>query len=281
MRFLSARRRHPAAKVLLLVFALFVMGALYAVVAPAAEGRGRHRQQPAGRRGQGAVRGQLRLLPRAERRGPGHRHHPGPAAGRRRRRRGRVPGRDRPDADGPARGAGAGEAEPSTPRRRSPPWPRTSPRSAPARRSPTPEEYDPATVCPRRTSPAAASCSGPTARPATTSRAPAARCPNGKYAPALVGVSNKHLYEAMLTGPQQMPVFSDEVLTAGGQAGDHRLPERAARAAQPRRPGARRPRPGERGPVGLDPRSRASLMFFARLDRGQGSEGEMSDPERR
>ena len=48
--------------------------------------------------------------------------------------------------------------------------------------------------------------------------------PNGKYAPSLVGVSNKRLYEAMVTGPQQMPVFSDEVLTAGGQAGDHRLP---------------------------------------------------------
>ena len=37
--------------------------------------------------------------------------------------------------------------------------------------------------------------------------------PDGKYAPSLYGVSNKHLYEAMLTGPQQMPVFSDEVLT--------------------------------------------------------------------
>jgi ubiquinol-cytochrome c reductase cytochrome c subunit len=37
--------------------------------------------------------------------------------------------------------------------------------------------------------------------------------PNGKYAPPLVGVDNIHLYEAMLTGPQQMPVFSDEVLT--------------------------------------------------------------------
>ena len=36
--------------------------------------------------------------------------------------------------------------------------------------------------------------------------------PNGKYAPSLVGVSNKRLYEAMVTGPQQMPVFSDEVL---------------------------------------------------------------------
>ena len=36
--------------------------------------------------------------------------------------------------------------------------------------------------------------------------------PSGKYAPALDGVTNKHIYEAMLTGPQQMPVFSDTVL---------------------------------------------------------------------
>ena len=36
--------------------------------------------------------------------------------------------------------------------------------------------------------------------------------PGGKYAPSLIGVSNKRLYEAMITGPQQMPVFSDEVM---------------------------------------------------------------------
>ena len=36
--------------------------------------------------------------------------------------------------------------------------------------------------------------------------------PGGKYAPKLKGVSEKHIYEAMLTGPQQMPVFSDDVL---------------------------------------------------------------------
>ena len=34
----------------------------------------------------------------------------------------------------------------------------------------------------------------------------------GKYAPSLVGVEPRHIYEAMLTGPQQMPLFSDEVL---------------------------------------------------------------------
>jgi ubiquinol-cytochrome c reductase cytochrome c subunit len=36
--------------------------------------------------------------------------------------------------------------------------------------------------------------------------------PGGKEAPPLTDVNNRHLYEAMLTGPQQMPVFSDDVL---------------------------------------------------------------------
>ncbi|MFS3129691.1 c-type cytochrome [Nocardioides sp. Bht2] len=42
--------------------------------------------------------------------------------------------------------------------------------------------------------------------------------PNGKYAPALTKTSDTHLYEAMLTGPQQMPVFSDEVLNSEDKA---------------------------------------------------------------
>lgn len=37
--------------------------------------------------------------------------------------------------------------------------------------------------------------------------------PSGRYAPQLDGVSAKHIYEAMLTGPQQMPSFSDEVIS--------------------------------------------------------------------
>jgi ubiquinol-cytochrome c reductase cytochrome c subunit len=37
--------------------------------------------------------------------------------------------------------------------------------------------------------------------------------PSGRYAPKLTGVSAKHIYEAMQTGPQQMPVFSDAVIT--------------------------------------------------------------------
>ena len=36
--------------------------------------------------------------------------------------------------------------------------------------------------------------------------------PGGKFAPNLKGVTDKHIYEAMLTGPQQMPVFSNGVI---------------------------------------------------------------------
>jgi ubiquinol-cytochrome c reductase cytochrome c subunit len=35
----------------------------------------------------------------------------------------------------------------------------------------------------------------------------------GKYAPTLMGVEPKHIYEALITGPQAMPVFSDKVIT--------------------------------------------------------------------
>ena len=36
--------------------------------------------------------------------------------------------------------------------------------------------------------------------------------PNGKYAPSLVNTSDVHIYEAVRTGPQQMPSFSKEVM---------------------------------------------------------------------
>jgi ubiquinol-cytochrome c reductase cytochrome c subunit len=35
----------------------------------------------------------------------------------------------------------------------------------------------------------------------------------GKFAPVLKGVAAVHVYEAMLTGPQNMPVFNDLNLT--------------------------------------------------------------------
>jgi len=35
----------------------------------------------------------------------------------------------------------------------------------------------------------------------------------GKYAPTLMGVDPKYIYEAMITGPQSMPVFSNKTIT--------------------------------------------------------------------
>ncbi|MBT1017848.1 c-type cytochrome [Canibacter sp. lx-72] len=40
----------------------------------------------------------------------------------------------------------------------------------------------------------------------------------GKYAPKLTGVDSSHIYEAMITGPQNMPVFSDANLTPQDKA---------------------------------------------------------------
>ena len=35
----------------------------------------------------------------------------------------------------------------------------------------------------------------------------------GKYAPTLMGIQPKHIYESLITGPQSMPVFSDKTIT--------------------------------------------------------------------
>jgi ubiquinol-cytochrome c reductase cytochrome c subunit len=39
----------------------------------------------------------------------------------------------------------------------------------------------------------------------------------GKFAPALADVSGKHIYEAMVTGPQNMPVFNDANISPEGK----------------------------------------------------------------
>ncbi len=39
----------------------------------------------------------------------------------------------------------------------------------------------------------------------------------GKFAPPLAGVANDHIYEAMVTGPQNMPVFNDANITPEGK----------------------------------------------------------------
>ena len=108
--------------------------------------------------------------------------------------------------------AGAGQAEPVTPTTRSLALAAYVATLGPGPAIPEPEQYDPAGLSEEEI-----------ARGGELFRTNCSAChnfegaggalPNGKYAPSLFGVSNLHLYEAMITGPQQMPVFSDEVLT--------------------------------------------------------------------
>jgi ubiquinol-cytochrome c reductase cytochrome c subunit len=81
---------------------------------------------------------------------------------------------------------------------------------APGPAIPEPDQYDPT--------------QGDVARGGALYRTNCAQCHNttgqggaltlGKYAPKLTGVEPIHVYQAMLTGPQSMPVFSDAVLTS-------------------------------------------------------------------
>lgn len=81
---------------------------------------------------------------------------------------------------------------------------------APGPAIPEPDQYDPE--------------QGDIARGGLLYRTNCAQCHNttgqggaltlGKYAPKLTGVEPVHIYQAMLTGPQSMPVFSDDVLTS-------------------------------------------------------------------
>jgi ubiquinol-cytochrome c reductase cytochrome c subunit len=80
---------------------------------------------------------------------------------------------------------------------------------APGPPVPTPDQYDPEQGDPShggvlyRTN--CASCHNTTGQGGALTY--------GKYAPALTGVEPIHMYQAMITGPQSMPVFNDQVLT--------------------------------------------------------------------
>ena len=80
---------------------------------------------------------------------------------------------------------------------------------------PEPEQYDPATI-PEDELEEAIVRGGQFFRTNCTAchnfAAAGGALPGGKYAPSLGDVDPVHIYEALITGPQQMPVFSDEVL---------------------------------------------------------------------
>jgi ubiquinol-cytochrome c reductase cytochrome c subunit len=210
VRFLSSRRRHPAAKAMLLVLGLFVMGALYSVLAPAGQvsaDTGSSQQVAQGKalfavgcsschglNGEGQQSGVIQ--------GPSL-VGVGAAAVEFQVGTGRMP-LARPEEQAPVKPnrytpeeVAALEAYVAT--------------LGPGPDVPAPEQYDPSKVSEEDI-----------ARGGELFRTNCSAChnfegaggalPGGKYAPSLFGVSNQHIYEAMLTGPQQMPVFSDGVV---------------------------------------------------------------------
>jgi len=210
VRFLSTRRRHPAARASLLVFALIVMGALYAAFAPASQSSadtGTSQQVAEGKNlfavgcaachglnGEGQSTGEIQGPPLTG---------VGAAAVDFQVGTGRMP-LARPEAQAPVKPnrytpeeIAALEAYVSS--------------LGPGPDVPDPAEYDSANVS-----------AEDIARGGELFRTNCSAChnfegaggalPGGKYAPSLYGSSNKTIYEAMLTGPQQMPVFSDGVV---------------------------------------------------------------------
>jgi ubiquinol-cytochrome c reductase cytochrome c subunit len=210
VRLLSSRRRHPAAKALLLVAGLFMMGALYSVIAPPAQvsaDTGNSQQIAEGKalfavgcaschglNGEGQVDAPIQGPPLAG---------VGPAAVDFQVSSGRMP-MAKPGPQAPVKPNLYSEEE-------------TAALAAfvgslgPGPAIPEPAVYDTANLS-----------AEDLARGGELFRTNCSAChnfegaggalPNGKYAPALIGLDNKRVYEAMLTGPQQMPVFDDEVL---------------------------------------------------------------------
>lgn len=207
MKFLSTRRRHPAAKPLILVLALFLVGAVYALVVPttqvsAAPGQSQQVEE-------GKALFQVSCSSCHGLNGEGTTQGPslvgvGAASVDFQMGTGRMP-MAKPGAQAPRKTSEFSAEEISAI-----------------------SEYV-ATLGPGPAIPDAASVD-PTgltdeeiARGGDMFRANCASChnisgqggalPNGKYAPPLVDVERHHIYEAMRTGPQQMPVFSKATIT--------------------------------------------------------------------
>ena len=210
MRHLSARRRHPAAKGVLLVLALFLMGSVYAVLAPSpkvAADTGNTQQIEEGRalfqvgcaschglNGEGQITDVIQGPPLIG---------VGAASVDFQVESGRMP-MARPEEQAPVKKNLYTQEE-------------IAALSAyvaslgPGPDVPTPEMYDPEGLTEEELARGGelfrSNCSA-----CHNFRGAGGALPEGKYAPSLEGVSEEHIYEAMLTGPQQMPVFSEEVM---------------------------------------------------------------------
>jgi len=211
VRFLSSRRRHPAAKALLLGLALFVMGALYAALAPASQvsaDTGSSQQVEAGRalfrvgcaschglNGEGQVTDTIQGPPLVG---------VGAASVQFQVSSGRMP-MARPAVQAPVKPSEYTEEEVNA-------LAAYVASLGPGPAIPDPSLYNPSGIS-----------EVDIARGGELFRTNCSAChnfagaggalPGGKYAPSLYGSSNLHIYEALITGPQQMPVFSDDVMT--------------------------------------------------------------------
>lgn len=211
MAFLAARRRHPAARALLLLFALVVMGGLSTLLAPSqqssadtgtsqqvAQGKGLFAVQCAschGLNGEGQVTSVIQGPPLTG---------VGAAAVDFQVGTGRMPLSNAGVAQAPVHPVRFTDAEIAA-------LAAYVATLGPGPAIPDPSQYDTSGVSQEDI-----------ARGGELFRTNCSAChnfegaggalPGGKYAPSLLGTSNQHIYEAMITGPQQMPVFNDNVL---------------------------------------------------------------------
>lgn len=201
MQFLSARRRHRAARPLTLVLALLVIGGLYAVVSP---GQSRADTSATSQIEHGKALFEVSCASCHGTNAEGGSGGPtligvGAASVDFQVSTGRMP-LARPDVQAP-RKANTYTADEVAALAA---WVASL---APGPAIPSPEQYDPAGLSDEEI-----------ARGGELFRANCSACHNfegsggalsqGKYAPSLKGVSGKHIYEALRIGPQDMPVFS-------------------------------------------------------------------------
>lgn len=207
MRFLSARRRHPATKVLMLVLALFVVGAVYAAFAPSEQSsaKGGSSQQVK----QGKELFSVSCASCHGINGEGTKDGPslvgvGAASVDFQVSTGRMP-LDDPDRQAKRRPSEFDKSETA------------ALASYVASLGPGPGIPDDAKYSGEGLSPKQVARGGELFRTNCSAchnvSGEGGALPHGRKAPSLRPASHKQLYEAMITGPGQMPRFSDSVMT--------------------------------------------------------------------
>lgn len=206
MGFLSKRRRHKAAKPLAIVLALFLMGALYSLVSPATSSRAETASAEQVARGQELFQQTCSSCHGLN--GEGTVEAPslrgvGAASVDFQMGTGRMP-MARPEAQAPAKRTAYTDEEISAIAAYV-----ATLGEGPA--IPTAEQYSgeglSAEELARGGELFKTNCSA-----CHNFEGAGGALPNGKYAPSLKNTSDKHIYEALRTGPQQMPVFGKGTL---------------------------------------------------------------------